>query len=143
MFCSDKYKERFQKLKTDLAVLKDDSLKYCAKTDCNLTVRAPCCCKSRAVCACGQAMCFKCGDAWHDGKCKYEGACWTWLYEIMRSDMKRCPECQIKIIKNEGCIHMHCPKCATEFCWECRMKISSDWEEKKKHDSNPFGCFMG
>ena len=87
-------------------------------------------------------MCFKCGDPWHKGRCKYEGACWTWIYEMLRSDLKRCPECKIKIIKNEGCVHMSCPKCQTKFCWECKMKLG-DWQQISAHDKNPFGCFMG
>lgn len=37
---------------------------------------------------------------------------------------KKCPSCDINIIKNGGCNHMTC-KCNYEWCWECMKKIGS------------------
>ncbi|TGO53001.1 hypothetical protein BOTNAR_0307g00180 [Botryotinia narcissicola] len=52
-------------------------------------------------------------------------------HDLMDEVTKRCPNCQIRIQKNEGCDHMTCRllnigvieylgrSCKHEFCWEC------------------------
>lgn len=39
---------------------------------------------------------------------------------------RRCPRsgCYAPIIKTEGCNHMICPQCRTEFCWACLQVLS-------------------
>lgn len=32
---------------------------------------------------------------------------------------KPCPKCRMPIEKDGGCVHMHCSKCQTPFCWKC------------------------
>ncbi|KAF2675529.1 hypothetical protein BT63DRAFT_475127 [Microthyrium microscopicum] len=40
---------------------------------------------------------------------------------ILKEQTKICPNptCQLRIQKNEGCSHMHCTRCGTNFCWTC------------------------
>ena len=37
----------------------------------------------------------------------------------IRANTKRCPMCQLEIIKDEGCAHMKCSQCGHHFCWLC------------------------
>ncbi|TGO52663.1 hypothetical protein BCON_0137g00250 [Botryotinia convoluta] len=39
--------------------------------------------------------------------------------DLMDKVTKRCPNCQVRIEKNEGCDHMTCRSCEHEFCWVC------------------------
>uniref|UniRef100_A0ABM0MDS1 RBR-type E3 ubiquitin transferase n=1 Tax=Saccoglossus kowalevskii TaxID=10224 RepID=A0ABM0MDS1_SACKO len=34
-----------------------------------------------------------------------------------------CPGCLVRIERNQGCNHMTCVKCKTEFCWLCQKAI--------------------
>ena len=68
-------------------------------------------------------MCFKCGGVWHPGQCQYEGSCWNRLWSWLRADVKGCPDCGIKIMKNAGCNHMTCNKCKCDWCWKCGNKF--------------------
>merc|ERR1712096_33660 len=36
-----------------------------------------------------------------------------------QNDLKACPGCKIHISRIEGCNHMKCPRCETDFCIEC------------------------
>lgn len=40
----------------------------------------------------------------------------------------KCPKCNIKIGKNEGCNHMTC-SCKTQFCFVCGIQLNSDTTE--------------
>ena len=53
----------------------------------------------------------------------------------MGDDVKPCPQCNFRIIKNGGCNHMKCVKCGCSFCWLC-MQIIED-EELPFHYKDP------
>ena len=38
---------------------------------------------------------------------------------IGKRKSRKCPECQSRIEKNQGCNHMNCTICQTDFCWVC------------------------
>lgn len=48
--------------------------------------------------------------------------------EIIRNTTKRCPNdrCGVNIHKVEGCNHMTCSRCSTEFCYTCGLEIPKD-----------------
>lgn len=78
------------------------------------------------VCTCGTPFCFKCGDEAHDPvtcvhlaewqlKCSNESETANWIL----ANTKKCPQCNARIEKNQGCNHMNCKICKHEFCWIC------------------------
>ena len=50
----------------------------------------------------------------------------------IESNAKRCPNCNSKIQKTDGCNKMTCSQCQSHFCWLCDTKLP-------KHD--PYGHF--
>jgi ariadne-1 len=85
---------------------------------------------------CSTCFCLKCGEEphapiacndlakWHE-KCQDESETANWIL----SNTKRCPSCQKRIEKNQGCNHMTCSQCKHQFCWICM----GDW---KSHNGN-------
>lgn len=78
------------------------------------------------VCSCGHPFCFRCCEVAHDPstcdqlkewleKCQNESETANWIL----ANTKKCPECQARIEKNQGCNHMNCKVCKHEFCWIC------------------------
>lgn len=77
-------------------------------------------------CSCGFDSCFQCGEEdhrpcdcfmiqkWND-KCLSDSETANWLLV----NTKKCPQCQTRIEKNQGCNHMTCRQCRHEFCWLC------------------------
>lgn len=90
--------------------------------------------QSFMICYCGAEFCCACGQEphfpvhcqtrtyWyqqlHDEKTNF-----TWIEKYT----KPCPQCKTSIEKNQGCNHMTCTNCRTEFCWLCLKK---DWRHE-------------
>ncbi|KAK3276973.1 hypothetical protein CYMTET_14987 [Cymbomonas tetramitiformis] len=47
---------------------------------------------------------------------------------FMRDNITPCPKCKAPIMKNQGCMHMTCPQCSHEWCWNCLIP----WNDKCK-----------
>lgn len=48
-----------------------------------------------------------------------------WLLD----NTKKCPQCNIAIEHNKGCLHMTCKQCFHQFCWACL----DDWDTVTGH----------
>lgn len=80
-------------------------------------------------------MCINCHLSSHRGDCNaIDEASERYMSEIG----KHCPECKLTIVKNEGCNHMHCTVCNTDFCWTCGVKYSLDEINNHYTGSNTF-----
>ena len=82
-------------------------------------------------CSCSNPFCFRCGEEAHDPcsctqlsewatKCMNESETANWIL----ANTKKCPKCNTRIEKNQGCNHMNCKLCKYEFCWICMGKSS-------------------
>ncbi|XP_037304717.2 probable E3 ubiquitin-protein ligase RNF217 [Pungitius pungitius] len=97
---------------------------------------------------CQFVWCFKCHAPWHSGvKCRdyrkgdklLRG--WASVIEHGQRNAQKCPRCRIHIQRTEGCDHMTCTQCNTNFCYRCgeryrHLRFFGD------HTSNlsVFGC---
>lgn len=86
---------------------------------------------SSILCSCGTAYCFRCGEDAHEPssckqlaewsiKCQNDSETANWIL----ANTKRCPKCQTRIEKNQGCNRMTCRQCTYQFCWSCM----EDWK---------------
>ncbi|KAI1897478.1 hypothetical protein AGOR_G00083690 [Albula goreensis] len=78
---------------------------------------------------CQFVWCFKCHAPWHEGlKCKdYRKGDkllrhWASVIEHGQRNAQKCPRCKIHIQRTEGCDHMTCTQCNTNFCYRCGEK---------------------
>uniref|UniRef100_A0A672H4J6 RBR-type E3 ubiquitin transferase n=1 Tax=Salarias fasciatus TaxID=181472 RepID=A0A672H4J6_SALFA len=97
---------------------------------------------------CQFVWCFKCHAPWHNGiKCRdYRKGdkllrTWASVIEDGQRNAQKCPQCKIHIQRTEGCDHMTCAQCNTNFCYRCgeryrHLRFFGD------HTSNlsVFGC---
>jgi len=92
---------------------------------------------------CSTTFCIKCGsephaplicsklDTWIE-KCKNESETANWLL----ANTKKCPNCNTRIEKNQGCNHMTCRQCKHEFCWIC----TGDWSKHGRGTGGYYNC---
>ncbi|XP_070705418.1 E3 ubiquitin-protein ligase RNF217 [Pempheris klunzingeri] len=97
---------------------------------------------------CQFVWCFKCHAPWHNGlKCRdyrkgdKQLRTWASVIEHGQRNAQKCPQCKIHIQRTEGCDHMTCTQCNTNFCYRCgeryrHLRFFGD------HTSNlsVFGC---
>ena len=118
-------------MRSDALIRSDPALSYCPNAACSSLVCTrrlgndqPRCSES-ACGACGERWCPSCGEEPHwpaeCGECRTfqarhgEGAPPLQLSE----GIKPCPNCNVPIEKNGGCLHMRCWQCRADFCWAC------------------------
>ncbi|XP_077600889.1 E3 ubiquitin-protein ligase RNF217 [Stigmatopora nigra] len=97
---------------------------------------------------CQLVWCLKCQAPWHHGiKCRdyrrgdKQLRTWACVIERGQRNAQKCPQCKIHIQRTEGCDHMVCTQCNTNFCYRCgeryrQLRYFGD------HTSNlsVFGC---
>ncbi|XP_068087556.1 E3 ubiquitin-protein ligase RNF217 [Hyperolius riggenbachi] len=98
--------------------------------------------------SCQFVWCFKCHSPWHEGiNCREykrgDKLLRHWANEIEHGqrNAQKCPRCKVHIQRTEGCDHMTCSQCNTNFCYRCgeryrQLRFFGD------HTSNLsiFGC---
>jgi len=136
---------KYRKYRVDNFINFSKELRWCPAPNCDKVVRAGPCVTS-VKCApggCGAAFCMKCGDEAHQPascdllrkwqeKCQNESETANWIL----ANTKRCPKCQTRIEKNQGCNHMSCSQCKHEFCWMCM----GDWSEHGASTGGYYKC---
>ncbi|KAK2864270.1 hypothetical protein Q7C36_003424 [Tachysurus vachellii] len=78
---------------------------------------------------CELVWCFRCHAPWHEGlKCReYRKGDkllhnWASIIEHGQRNAQKCPRCKVHIQRVDGCDHMTCRQCNTNFCYRCGEK---------------------
>jgi ariadne-1 len=94
-------------------------------------------------CACSNPFCFRCGEEVHEpalcdqlkdwtAKCSSESETANWIL----ANTKKCPKCNARIEKNQGCNHMKCKNCSFDFCWTCM----GPWSDHSQSTGGYYKC---
>lgn len=115
--------------KGELRKCKD--FRFCPKNGCGCGFKLPvhCCDLEKVTCPeCDYDFCPNCYGPDHSeiGSCiEYLGlTTGCGRAEVTKENTKQCPFCLVWIEKNNGCKHMTCNHCQSEFCWLCL----GDWK---------------
>lgn len=126
-FLGTAYPESLEKYKVHVLrnfIEMTKGLQYCPAPGCDKVAVGLGVCTVR--CNCGCVFCCKCGEEAHEPcicsqltdwmtKCSNESETANWIL----ANTKKCPKCNARIEKNQGCNHMNCKLCKFEFCWIC------------------------
>eukprot|EP01034_Spumella_vulgaris_P024380 gene24380-30721_t len=103
------------------------TMRFCPAANCEKVATGGDIHSQNAVrCPCSCVFCFDCGEESHAPsgcaqlskwieKCMSDGESAKWIF----ANTKKCPKCNTRIEKNQGCNHMTCRQCKHEFCWIC------------------------
>eukprot|EP01032_Pedospumella_encystans_P008127 gene8127-9680_t len=94
-------------------------------------------------CHCGHPFCMRCGEEAHEPssctqlsewaeKCGNESETANWIL----ANTRKCPACNARIEKNQGCNHMTCRLCKHDFCWICM----GSWAEHGQTTGGFYKC---
>jgi hypothetical protein len=128
--------ETFKKFQNFISVkelLKDKNVRLCPQPDCRGFDVSSSSNRSLTCRLCRYQYCFDCCEPWHKGRCpkpkdlKFQ----SWGKS---QNMKLCPRCRCFVLRNGGCNHMTCSKCATPWCWICGQELSGH---------TTFNCLFG
>ena len=73
---------------------------------------------------CDNQFCSSCSATWHEGlSCEEEAGDQAGLWRDLAENIKKCPQCQVPIERNEGCAQMMCRRCKHVFCWFCLASL--------------------
>ena len=125
--------DKYAKFKENIEVNLDKSKQWCPAANCGLWVKGSHW-KPKVEWANGHQFCFICQQKWHSGNCKdhLDEQFMDWASE---HNVARCPKCNVRIEKNEGCNHMTC-FCGYQWCWLCK----GQYNQYHYKDWNVFGC---
>jgi len=83
---------------------------------------------------CGHELCFNCNEPWHGSRSCEDAADRMMSAYASSHTVKKCPNCNSRIERSEGCNHMTCSRCGYEFCWMCRGHYT-------RHHFAPYNIF--
>jgi len=97
---------------------RQDELKFCPKPGCAESFK-PCAKSAFTVCKCGTKICNLCANPQHEGKSCLEMIDPEFEEYTKKEGIKFCMICKTHVLRVEGCMHITCPICDYEWCWEC------------------------
>ena len=119
------------------------SMRWCTHPGCQYALHALNHAVLSVSCRAGHKFCFQCQEEWHE-PCTCEQLVKWREKNTTESDnahwiianTKRCPQCSVRIEKNQGCNHITCRHCKYEWCWVC----NGDWKEHGNHTGGFYKC---
>lgn len=83
---------------------------------------------------CNCVYCFYCGEEWHEGKKCVNKVNKDFEKWVASNNVKFCPLCKHRVLRDGGCTEMKCPFCQYSWCWNCGV-------DYRKH--NDYNCMFG
>lgn len=119
-----------------------NSLRWCPAPRCENSVKAHGHVLT-VTCDCSFKFCFNCNEEAHEPstckdlrlwleKCQNESETAHWII----ANTKKCPKCNVRIEKNQGCNHFTCQNCKHDFCWVCM----GAWKDHGDHSGGFYKC---
>ena len=141
--CSAAEYERFMHFVLRSYVEDNRSMRWCTHPGCPYALHALNHTVLSVSCRAGHKFCFQCQEEWHE-PCTCEQLVRWREKNTTESDnahwiianTKRCPQCSVRIEKNQGCNHITCRHCKYEWCWVC----NGDWKEHGNHTGGFYKC---
>ena len=117
--------EKYIKFKNRYEIIKDKNKKLCPHVGCDSFLQKSD--KTKYVeCENGHKYCFECLAPPHENKkCKNKNEK-KFLKWTKGKRVKRCPNCQMYVERNEGCNHMTCAYCDYQWCWICEQQYDPE-----------------
>jgi len=126
--CPDLF-TRYERLKTTNYLNNQSEYSYSFCPNCNGDYF----CDKDATCGtcphCNFSFCPKCKKESHTGECGQHASLMQRKRENESSNQwivsntTPCPKCHVRVFKNEGCNHVICSICKSEFCYRCGKLI--------------------
>ena len=141
--CSQSEYDRFMHFVLRSYVEDNRSMRWCTHPGCQYALHALNHAVLSVSCRAGHKFCFQCQEEWHE-PCTCEQLVKWREKNTTESDnahwiianTKRCPQCSVRIEKNQGCNHITCRHCKYEWCWVC----NGDWKEHGNHTGGFYKC---
>jgi len=110
----EKYKIKLQTLQN----IPDPTQIICQKPNCKKTIKISRT-KEFTICQCGTKICNKCQNYCHKDK-----TCLQAINEELgefskNNEIRLCTNCKVIVTKIEGCQHITCSVCKSDWCWDC------------------------
>ena len=103
---TEKDYERLQRLRLSRKIDQNPNAIWCPNIQCEKDVVKTGTDHKIECTHCGTFACFKCQKSWHEGTpCKNTQQAAFTCFALTR-DVRKCPQCKVRIEKNEGCSHM-------------------------------------
>ena len=110
---------KYNKFIKRLEILNDPNKKFCPYPECDSYAEQNNSKNKIVLCKNGHKFCFICLKN-HNEKTNCEEEIDNDFKIWMKNRIvKRCPKCKLWTEKNEGCNHMTCSQCRTQWCWLC------------------------
>ena len=141
--CSEAEYGRFVHFVLRSYVEDNRSMRWCTHPGCTYALHALNHAVLSVSCRAGHKFCFQCQEEWHEPCTCEQLVAWReknttesdnahWII----ANTKRCPQCSVRIEKNQGCNHITCRHCKYEWCWVC----NGDWKEHGNHTGGFYKC---
>mmetsp|Transcript_19765 Transcript_19765/g.32478 ORF Transcript_19765/g.32478 Transcript_19765/m.32478 type:complete len:570 (-) Transcript_19765:2669-4378(-) len=135
--------KRYQRFLAHSFVDINKNVKWCPGKNCGCAIQASGAVTEVKCTGCNSLFCFKCGLESHAPvscsalalwmeKCSNESETANWIL----ANTKKCPGCNLRIEKNQGCNHMVCTQCKFDFCWVC----SGEWSLHGTNTGGYYNC---
>jgi len=124
LILDEKQYKAYNELVLNKIANRDFKNKFCPKPGCSksFTTKIN---QEFTVCVCETKICNTCHNFWHEGKSCLEVLDQDLELYSKDNEVRFCVMCKTLTKRDEGCIHITCPVCDYDWCWNCGREYKS------------------